>query len=140
LTPAEQAGYLRSNCDEHVEVVTDIYWIFVRHKATWQALQRAPDAGKWLLVVPADESILLRHALKVLPVVNDGVANAAKFTNLSTPRGPERNQTAVILAYCREAGKDALRQRLEPLWGGALSWKSNRETFAARSSSSREFR
>ena len=115
-------------------MVTDIYWIFVRHKASWQELRRVDDAGKWIVVLPADEGEVLRYAAAAMPLVKDAAARLVKFTNLSTPRPPERKDSAVILAYCRAAEKDVLRQRLEPLWGPEMFWKTNRQTFAEASS------
>jgi hypothetical protein len=111
-------------------VVTDIYWIFMRHAATWQELRRADDVGKWILLLAADETALLRHASAAIPLLAERSTRLVKFTNLSTPRSAERKDTAVILAYCRDGERDALRARLEPHWGASLAWKTNRETFS----------
>jgi hypothetical protein len=133
VTPAEQVRFLKDRCrSSSLQVVPDLYWIYVRHAPTWEEIRRRDDAGKWILRLPADEKALLERAEAVLPLVGDGAVRAAKFTNLSTPRRPELKDSAVILAYCTGPEKEKLRALVEPLWGADIFWKTNRETFKAK--------
>jgi hypothetical protein len=115
-----------------IQVVPDLYWIYVRHAASWEEIRRREDAGKWILRLPAQEKLVLERAAAVLPLVGEGKVRAVKFTNLSTPRRSEFRDSAVVLAYCAGPEQESLRRLVAPLWGADIFWKTNRETFAHR--------
>lgn len=111
----------------NVEVVIDIYWIFIRHTTGWDVFRRQPDLGKWILRLSPDQETLLEHAQSLLPFVKDGTARLAKLTNLATPRAMSE---ASVVVYCASADREALGSILKTRLGWDVSWKTNQETFA----------
>lgn len=117
----------RANEARTVEIVIDIYWIFIRHTTDWDAFRRRPDLGKWILRLPLNQETLLDHVDSLLPLVKDGTARLAKLTNLATPRAMSE---AMVVVYCAGSDREALGSVLKTHLGWDVSWKTNQETFA----------